>query len=72
MGEIVPVIKQAPDTSQAVTLLGSTPLSQADYEERIRGVSYRRGKSHEQVNVKSKLTGAPRIGSYRRKSWRPN
>ncbi|EFJ41743.1 hypothetical protein VOLCADRAFT_121611 [Volvox carteri f. nagariensis] len=36
MGEIVPFSKQGEDNSQAITLLGSAPVSQADYAERIK------------------------------------
>ncbi|GFR40810.1 hypothetical protein Agub_g1429 [Astrephomene gubernaculifera] len=36
MGEIVPIGKQGTDNSQALTLLGAAPLTQEQYEERIK------------------------------------
>ncbi|GLC38622.1 hypothetical protein PLESTB_000453400 [Pleodorina starrii] len=56
MGEIVPVSKQGADNSQAITLLGHAPVTQADYEERIKGAQELEAKlKHIQETVPTKV-----------------
>ncbi|GIL86961.1 hypothetical protein Vretifemale_15161 [Volvox reticuliferus] len=56
MGEIVPISKQGADNSQALTLLGSAPVSQAEYEERIKSAQELEAKlKHIQETVPTKV-----------------